>query len=79
MRNAALFVLGVFFLAFAVGFVALLVRANTPHTNVDDTIIGGCLLLGAILLAPADMKGALDTLRSVLPWTRKDGPPDLHP
>ncbi len=70
-KNVALLALAVFFLAFAGAWLALLIRHGVPHSTADDIVIGGCLLMGAMLAAPTDMKDAINTMRPVLPWNRK--------
>jgi hypothetical protein len=61
---------GVLLVAFAAAKMFIAYKQNT-HTNVDDYIVAGCLIVAFICVLPARFEDAVAVLKPVLPWIKK--------
>ena len=44
---------------------------GTVHTNVDDYVSGGALVLAVVLAVPAQSAEAVTVLRQIVPWAKR--------
>lgn len=60
--------------AVLIGFAAFVeMQHGKDHTQADDYLAAGALLLAVALAVPMQVKNAIDAVRGILPWAKKDG------
>lgn len=70
MKDITLAVMVVVLIGFAV-FVET--QHGKDHTQADDYLAAGALLLAVALAVPMQVQKAVDAVRGALPWGKKDG------
>lgn len=69
--DLAAYVIAAVCVAFASVWAYIAFTHNT-HSNFDDGLIGGCLLVAVILAAPANAQKAVAIVKPILPWGKRD-------